>query len=173
MKKILVVILAAVMLFTFVGCGKTIKLTKENYETYLKINTSKYMDNHEFLTYESRHNIPGYPDVFGVYEKCNLTVYSEGVSQNFNYNEVKIKAKITVEYLKVGDNDAEYSVDHYIDPFLDGYGTETYIVELNADISGCCESEAFELDFGDFYSFYEAVSTEIEILEISGTVTPV
>lgn len=171
MKKLLSMLLICTMMFCLAACGKSkdIELTLDNYDDYLKIEVNSY----------------AYGDMYGVsegvkvsdttyalmfYGDINGNAYVKGASTNFNYNDVKIKVKLSGEY-------ESYKFDTYmLGSFAESEnGTYEMIFELDTNISG--DSEQFNVEYAlpDGYVTHNHLlyNTNVEVIEISGTVTPV
>ena len=197
MKKFLSLLLAAMMLLSFAACsggGKTaevtpeptekateepqsnaIQLTPDNYSKYISVNggasCNKSSDNGNALRVQSRNEGNGIETKSGswtweAYKSINESLYIKGLSQNFNYNDIAVTCKLKVTY-KTYNNEKD---DRGVYAFT---GTETYEKEITVecDIAGNGEyKELYQLPNG--YTHSDVIEYELEVISISGTVTP-
>ena len=159
MKKAISILLVFIMTLSIcmslTACGGT-KLTLDNYENYLTLDVS--------ISYKQKSVSVGY---WGMRDRTTHicgSVSSQGVSQNFNYNDVKIKVRIYGTYGLTTLASTTYDAKSY-------HEFETF-VEISPNISGTTpEQIEGEKISGNGQAIVD-VSYEYEIVSISGTITP-
>jgi len=159
MKKYLALILVLVMCLSLCACGKKIELTADNASKYLDIYTVKYMDHSKSVKNSS--------DLGWLGNYWKFQFRTEGVSTNFNYDDICIQAKITITYTRYKDL-------NYIYNAFEEYDTQTVVryVEIETDIAGEGYIELDPIDLGSYYTGEDHLNVEFEIIEISGSVSP-
>lgn len=163
MKKYIALILALVMCLSLCACGKKIELTADNASTYLDIYAGASKDH-------GNADVTHFGDLGWLSNKYRIQFNVKGVSSNFNYNDVGIKAKITITYTRYENlcyNRGFYDMEVY-----DTQST-TRLVEVKTDIAGNAVIQLDPLVLGEFYASDNSVKVEVEIIEISGSVSPV
>ena len=164
MKKIISLLLALVLCLGLCACSSSsneIELTPDNASKYLNIYVSIVKDHSKEVEHDSE---------IGWLGNCwDVQCVTKGASSNFNYNDIYIKAKITITYTRY--KDAGYIYNHF-----DEYDTQTVTryVEITPDIAGNGLVNLAPLDLGDYYATNEngKMQKTVEIIEISGTVSP-
>ena len=171
MKKIIILLSIGTMVFCLTACGKSkeIELTLENYDDYLNIDVSGHASGDMYGVSQSVRLTDDYSALM-FYGDIIGNAYVKGASTNFNYNDVKIKIKLSGEY-------ESYKFDTYmLGTFAQSEnGTYEMIFELDTNISGDSEqvSDDFSLPDGYVTHDYLLYNKNVEVIEISGTVTPV
>lgn len=170
MKRALTLFLALLMVLSLCACGGDsgkIELTLDNYETYLKVNTYMLEEGTWLqLSYENGIALPDGSVQVAVYPQagCELTI--NGASENFNYNDVKVVAHVTGrwEYRKLfgvvppGGEPGNQEVDLTLEAIgnITGQGRDRKTFKFPADC----------------YSCRQLAGCNIEIVEVSGALTP-
>ena len=154
MKKALSLLLALVLCLSLCACGTGTKadeitLTTENYKDYLTVTP-------HCGPYGTETIVGGKRYCPGVWTEVNV----EGVSDNFNYNDVSIVVKIYVTFEKTIDSDYNYL----------GSKTMEFEITIDTNIAGDGVSE-HGLHTLDYYMRDQSI-TKWEIVSISGTLTP-
>lgn len=155
MKKIAILI-TFVLVFTLCGCGgektnNSIELTLDNYSDYLKIYVSHDVSGDAI-------KIEGFSSPF--YDQVITYAVAEGVSSNFNYEDVEIVLEPTVEY----SSSSRYHA-------LKGTESFTETITLNCDVAGNA-SETVSTSLKG-YTYASSIESHTTIVSISGKVTPV
>ena len=162
-KKILSIILMLAMCFSLCACGnKDIELTKDNYSDYLEISAKSVTESNSDIAklYLPGGGISSCSNVF--YLKCDV----KGVSQNYNYNDVKVTVKVKATYEGIVWSTKETELREFEKEFT-----------INTNISGnmkedCISKEMIKLD--DYIVNGELLKNiEYEVVSISGTLSPV
>lgn len=124
--KIIIPVIMAIVILAIVGIialtgNKKIKLTMENYSNYLNVKiTSAGIGTPLINRYESK-----YMGIGTFYPERQLQVKVEGISNNFNYENIVIEVKFDSDYNVFNPNE-EMRKEHI---------TETVIVD-NCNIAG-------------------------------------
>lgn len=141
------------------ACGmNSTKLTDSNYNDYLKVKVSAQAAKNDD-TYWSEE-IDGEQILAKQYLILGCSV--RGTSQNFNYNDVKLGLKITINAKCFNQSN-----DEIIDKVIE----ET--VELDTDIAGnSIESFKKEYSFDGYGMNDEYIDVTTELVSIEGNVTP-
>lgn len=150
---IVIVILAVVGIIALTG-NRKIKLTMENYSNYLNVEITSAGTGTPFIhRYESK-----YMGMGTFYPEGQLQVNIEGVSNNFNYENIVVKVKFDSDY-SVFDINEEMRKEHI---------TETVIVD-NCNIAGNGRNyKNFKINgYTSSTPFIKG-----EVVSVSGTVTP-
>ena len=175
MKRTVALLLALflVMALSLCACGgdKT-KLTMDNYETYLDIDCSSKLG-----------GAKDYGEIMGgrhigssIYTTIGATLTVNGKSDNYNYHNVSVTAKITGHYIPFSEkvmeqlNRNEITMENYVYSHLEpvditltantdivGHGSDSHTIQLPSDL--------WLLKGG-------ADSLTYEIVDVSGTLTP-
>ena len=165
MKKIFTrntIILGMLLLSTtsFAGCSKSeenskddnaIELTMENYEDYLTVNVTTG-------TTGDGYKVHGISDPFYKEIQNNITV--EGVSDNYNYEDVKVEAEITVKYTPYSWSGLDQD---------DVLFTETLSTTCNVAGDG---SDSTLTNVQDGYTTNLFMAYDYEVTKVSGSVVP-
>ena len=172
MKKVLALVLALVLVLSLVACGgtKDIALTLENYEKY--INISAYftepfedcVDIHLITSGQKGIYTGDNSYSWMLYKGFDGGVYASAISQNFNYNDIKIEGTIKGSY------DA-YTMDIPVvkDKTIDF--EQKFSFDCNIAGEG---GQEFRIDIPNGYgSLQDFIKYDIEISSISGSVSPV
>lgn len=173
MKRILSVVLCVLFIgLTFCACGgKETPLTVENYKDYLnvEINVSTSLSADDNVLASGAILKDGSRFVGSAFTKLRYWGEVSGASSNFNYKDVKIKARIfgTYEGMK---NMKDYPFSDYQSigdiPF-------EYEAEISTNISGSGKLETVYVDIPDDVCTDDSlINSDFEIIEISGTVSP-
>ncbi len=164
MKRTLALLLALLMALSLCACGGNsdeIELTLDNYETYLKVDTFLSGDGESvlmpalFADSSGSHIVRHYPSA----RVCSTM---SGSSTNFNYNDVKVVVHVTGNWTyraSIGDATLK---DMEVDLTL----------EVTGDITGSGNKEATLSFAGSGLSYTELADCDIEVVEVSGTLTP-
>lgn len=179
MKRTLSLILALILCIALCACNSDskkgdettsnpdeIKLTLENYSKYLDI--TGRMNDPSFTegTYVGSLN-GGYGiayeggSTFYLYKYFNCSTHVEGVSQNYNYNDVKITVRYKGEYQTVDTHTNEWTGGNEV--------SKEVTIECNIAGEGSFQDK-FEGNGG--YMLRDMADIEWEVVEISGTLTP-
>ena len=173
MKKLLALILCFVMVLSLCGCDlfdSGIKLTTENYETYLNVGLTSELggalDYSQVMGSDRKSGVAVYTDI-------TLNISVSGKFDNYNYNDVVVKAKVTGTYLPYTASDMrlinkdEIDFEKYVDDNL-----ESIDVSLTAttDIVGIgADSQTIDVTGGRWILDVSDIS--YEIIEVSGKLT--
>lgn len=165
MKKLLALILSVALAIPLTSCGsKETKLTLDNYEQYLNITAFASTSGDSItMIYPRPRQSPGEPIHLTCHNSIAATANVFGASTNFNYNDVVAKVKVTVTYSTPRDGYGDTTWDY------DSEKLEL-ILEVKTDISGKGSTTLKEQ-----LATHKACSVKkrkIEVLEITGTVTP-
>ena len=164
-KRVLGCIMIAVMIVTMCSCGNNneIELTLDNYSDYLDVSVSWYGTGEKYFLNNGLKITSNYEALVMV-DSVGMSVEVSGVSTNFNYNDVTITLKIKGNYncydfLNI--DGPEYTYDY------------ESILTVDTNISGSGSNSDF-IELSDHLVTHDyLISGEYEIIEISGTVTPV
>ncbi len=174
MKKIILILLTLVMCLSLVACGNNqkdspqtekttstqttpdIKLTLDNYSTYLNVSVTPNFPGKVSGYYtmsDSKYHISN------TKAGCILTV--EGVSGNYDYNNVVITVKVYGSYAWLTDNagpndDIHFSEEITVSCNIAGEGAKQIILFDGENISSYVKNETFNCLW--------------EIVSVSGTV---
>lgn len=168
MKKALSLILALVLCLSLCACDNSdansdeVKLTLENYSKYLSIKAK--VGNPDIFDggVKLMHDVPieGGARSF-VYTYFNITLGVEGVSTNFNYNDLSITVRFSGTYKTYDDAAREWDSGNKLD------------AELTAKCNIAGEGSASTKFYPDGgYVLQEKANVGWEVVAISGTVTP-
>lgn len=163
----------SVLTLSLCACGNDeIKLTLDNYETYLDINCSGKLggarDYGEIMV--------GKHIGSSVYTTIGATLTVNGKSDNYNYHDVSVTAKITGNYVPYSVevirqiNGKAITMENYISSHL-----EPVDITLNAntDIVGHgSDSHTIQLPSNLWLLDKDADFLTYEIVDVSGTLTP-
>lgn len=169
MKRTLVLFLALLMALALCACGgkgDEIELSLDNYETYLEVQTLAAQSGRE-LQLSFGEGLP-YPGGVCVLVSSGGGYYLsiKGRSENFNYNDVKVVAHVTGNW--------EYRRELGPASQTGKYGNQEVDLTLEAtgDITGQGEDrKTFEFP-ADCYSCRQLANCNVEIVEVSGSLTP-
>ena len=165
---------------SLVACGGNggTELTVDNYSKYLEI-SSYFIDSDKAdgiivsaLNYgEGLQTKNGY--VSHVYNIMDIVASVSGLSQNFNYNDIKITCKLTGTYGTYESEPAGTMHElNYIYGFS-GSGTFSKEIVIECDISGNGYTSEEVINLSNrLYTSKEAIDYTLEVVSISGTVTP-
>ena len=158
MKKALSLILALVMCLSLCACGGSSKVTLDlnNYQQYISVSPT----NSEIT---KGVTVGQYPNI-SRNTALRLSVVAEGVSTNFNYNDVIIKVRFyssygttdLVSYSKAADAGTKQNFD--------------IVLELSPNIAG--SGDVVELINAPSNKALVEIDCKYQIISISGTVTP-
>lgn len=172
MKKSIAIIMALAMCISLCACGggkDNIKLTLDNYSTYLSVDARMYNGSlfEDAVNVQHLNNGHGIPynergsSTFYVYEKLITSLEVKGVSTNFNYNDVSITVRFTGTYQTVDIDTGEWDSGNEIS------------TELTAKCNIAGEGSAFDKFSGNGgYMYDERADVKWEVVAISGTVSP-
>lgn len=165
MKKIIKYLMLIIFtMISMTGCGlsKKIYLNMNNYEKYLKINTNVYNAILDDQVYVGSIEIGNGYSTFYMYKSYRGWLSIKGVSQNFNYNDVKIKVKISgdYKYYKIGD---------YKNPDSDSF---EMTLEASTDIAGNSKDAYEDRYLGENVTHENLINYKVEVISVSGYVTP-
>lgn len=186
MKRTLALLLALLMVLPLCACGKKgdeIKLTLDNYKTYLNVTTRTDESGSEVRPpYGVRVSTNTIRTILYSGGSCTLTI--SGISENFNYNDVKVVVRATGDYKYIIPDDGFVTGEltlatttsgiTYIVPDINKMGVEEVDLTLEAigDITGHGrDSKEFTFPGGG-YSYSAFANCNFEIVEVSGTLTP-
>lgn len=153
----------------------SIKLTVDNFEKYIKlVNQQCYGQG----KYECIDDF-GKKATLNWHDKIHASVELEGISSNFNYNDIKIVYKVTGSYRRFAKKPYELikSLDvgrgqiQYTDTTM---VTESFEIEVVVDTDICgngTESMDYQIP-GGYRTDSSEISYKFEVIGISGTVTP-
>jgi len=181
MKKVLAMLLTFAMCLGMCACGgaqkddDSIELTIGNYNDYLDINMTiaNYVDPEDPYAYYYPTDIKNsHGDIVGYgYTEVKFGFEVEGVSSNYNYNDVVITGRFNGDYEGFSfwwdENDDYISID---EPFefditvktnIAGNGDNFYILEMDGNHPK-----------GHYYTSKDYFKCDFEVVEVSGTVTP-
>ena len=173
MKRIISILLCVLFIgLTFCACGsKETQLTVDNYKDYLNVDIKVSVSGSADDSVLASGAILKDGSRFSGSAFTKLAYWGEvsGASSNFNYNDVKIKVKISGTYEGM-KNMKDY-------PFTDyqsiGDVPFEYEAEISTDISGSGKLETVYVDIpDDVCTDGNLIKSEVEIIEISGTVSP-
>ncbi len=164
MKRTLALFLALLMALSLCACGggdDGIELSLDNYETYLKIHTYMLEEGTPLqLSFSNGVQLPDGSIQVVLYPEAGCELVIDGASENFNYNDVKVVAHVTGNWKYRGLNGE--TGDQEVDLTL----------EVTGDITGRGqESKTFKFP-ADCWSCRQLADCDIEIVEVSGTLTP-
>lgn len=172
-KNLLALLLALVMILSLCACGNDeIKLTLDNYKTYLNINCSSKLGGAK----DYGEIMVGQHIGSSVYTTIGATLTVNGKSDNYNYHDVSVTAKVTGNYVPFSVevirkiNRKAITMDDYFYSHLEpvditltantdivGHGSDSHTIQLPSDL----------WIFDD-----DADSLTYEIVDVSGTLTP-
>ena len=170
MKKILLILLALTMCISMCACGGdsnpssiddgSIELTLDNYKQFLNTSLSAKSGGEESREY----TLDGRP--ITRYDSVVYTMNVEGLSTNFNYVDVVVTAKITI------NADAVLSLGLFYDTLF--INTE---LEVTTDIAGNGKTtgreKAGETDSGNtLFVDWNSIESNYEIISVKGKVVP-
>nr|MCR5652411.1 hypothetical protein [Ruminococcus sp.] len=176
MKKVLALVLTFILLLSLTSCGggeesksNAIELTMDNYSKYLDItggiSCNEDSDNELYVGSLNRGygiETPSGSTLY-VYDTINYHASVEGLSQNFNYNDIKVTVKLTgsCKTFKLGA------------PSKSFYGSQSFEndIEIECDITGNGSFNKDEKLSDGAYTASEVLKSNFEIVSISGTVT--
>ena len=171
MKRAISLILAIMMCLSLCACGgksDNIKLTLDNYSTYLSVDAKMYNGSifEDAVNVQAVNNGRGIPykggsTTFYVYEKLSTFLEVKGASTNFNYNDVSITVRFTGTYQTVDINTCQWDNGN----------------EINTELTVQCNIAGEGNAFGKFsgnggYMYDERADVKWEVVAISGTVSP-
>ena len=178
MKKVLALMLALVLVLSLAACGggsnsNEIEITMDNYSKYLKIGGSigcnERLDN--ALGVGSLNGGMGIAtpsgSTFYVYDSIYYSASVSGLSENFNYNDIKVTVKLTGSCKTYEDKKSGG-----VYAFTGSQSFEKDDIEIECDITGNGRFYEEEELSGGAYTHSEMVESNFEIVSISGTVTP-
>lgn len=195
MRRAISILLALFMLLSLAACGRggeatstpsetentpaqnpnAIELTLDNYNKYLQVYGRA--DCNSFSTQDALNvsAVNGGKGIetnngswtYYVYKSLILSASVNGLSQNFNYNDIVVTGKLTVKYRAYNGNKDENGYEAFTD-------VETFEKEivLECDIAGNASfQEDYKLPDGT-YTENSVCIYEFVVTGISGTVTP-
>lgn len=189
MKKLLSLILALAICLPLCACGEKsneIELTLDNYKQYLDVSAQAQLredyesDNSFLIGYDTKNNCNCVTSKFG--QNVYGYIWVEGLSQNFNYNDIEIKVEFTGKCYHLDLNADEDNNTSTL-----AWSEYSFITECNeVDITGCGDGEGkWELPSGRgipkfgywndvrlIYKPDDFLEYEYKVVSVSGTVTP-
>lgn len=158
-RKYFLSFLLLIVVILVSGCSAFgTKLTGENINDYLsiKVGVSAGPDNKHIYTSKQ---INGEDDL--VYTYLDLKASVRGVSENFNYNDVKLKMKITLDCKGFNYPDCNEVIERTFEEEVD----------FDTNISGDAQTFTKQYEFDDFVTNKDLTDIHVEITDISGNVT--
>ena len=179
MKKVLALVMALIRVLSLVACGGSesnesskkeetpnegmvsnsneIELTLDNYSKYLEVGMGANAEGDS----TSNEYYRGYPHI-------EFAAKVEGISQNFNYNDIKVTGKVKGSYESFSFYGEELKIYASV-PF-----EKEIVVECDINGNGYYsspDSEQIEME-PNRYIDNEHIEQDFEVTAISGTVTP-
>lgn len=164
-KKIKFLVLIIFTMVSMTGCGlsKKIYLDMNNYSKYIKVNANVYCQTLDDRVYVGSLEVAdGYYALY-LYKTFKGSLSLEGLSQNFNYNNVKVKVKINGNY-------KSYKVGDYKNPESNNF---EMILEADTDIAGNSEEVNEYKNIDGNVTHDQLIKYDVEVISVSGYVTPV
>lgn len=168
MKKKMAILLSLILIVVCCACGnKKTKLTLDNYSKYLSVSAGVYPPG--FDTNDSARFPGGVPLTDGsltfyLYRHLNTYARVDGLSTNFNYNDVVVTVRVDETFRTYDTKKKEWSSDKPI--------SEKYTVACDIAGNGKIVGNISEAG-GSIANMHEDMATyEWEVVDISGTVSP-
>lgn len=172
MKKIISSLLVIVIVLSLCACdGGKIKLTKDNFDDYFTY--SVYLEKiEEYEDYYVNYGSGAYSTNQTLGSKGQLSGSVTAVSQNYSYSDLTIRLKVTANCKMISKAEFD-SGKTWFDAFEKPI---TYETEIKVDLNVAGEGEIVDTNYCVFPSNLLCASAgyaeTIEILEVTGTVTP-
>lgn len=161
MKRTIAVILTLVITLSMCSCSNTTEgtaLTLSNYEDYLNISAS--------VTYDTKSATAGHWGVVTKNVSIKGYIRSEGVSTNFNYNNVKIKVHFFGTYGTTTLASVGYSADE------GSVKTYDFTLEFSPNIAGSGHITGEPVIEAPANKAIVVIDSQYEVLNVSGWVSP-
>ena len=167
MKTGLLLLLVLALCFGICGCGdNSIALTKDNFDDYFDYSIN-LIENTEYERHVQGSNGSYFES--GIGSKGQLTGRLTAVSQNYSYSDITMRVKVTASCSMVSKEDMDRT---YVNVIKVPVTYETVIqVDLNVAGEGKITDTGYYTAPSDLLIAY-TLDTSIEIIEITGSVTP-
>ncbi len=173
MKRTLALFLALLMALSLCACGgDEIELTLDNYKTYLDVHCSNQLGG----AADYGEMVAGRHVGESVYTAIDSFLVVDGKSDNYNYNDVSVTVKFTGQYVpfsvEVNEqlNKGEVTMEDYCASHLEPVDIT---LTANADIIGHgSNGHTIQLP-SDLWTYSSSADLTYEIIDVSGTLTPV
>ena len=142
-------------------------LTLDNYSQYLNVDACMMdpFDVTKGVNVQAVNNGSGVPydggRTFYLYKYFDARLYVEGASSNFNYNDVSVTVRFTGTYQTVDINTSEWDDGNEVN----------YELSVDCNIAGE-GSVSEEFSGNGEYMLYKMSNINVEVISVSGTVTP-